>query len=129
MTRLARLRSAKSLSDLARILGFKPKAVAFILYKQPATAKYQTFQIPNRMGGQRTSSAPIDALKTLQRKLSDLLQDCADEINEKHKRKDWIAHGFKRRRSIVTNARRHRHRRWVLNMDLEDFFPSINFGR
>src|ERR1700694_2277532 len=105
MSRLATLKAAKSLSDLADILGFKPKAVSFILYKQPAAAKYQTFQIPKRTGGQRTIRAPIAALKVLQRKLADLLQDCVDEINEKTKRKDRIAHGFKRGRSIITNAR------------------------
>ncbi len=29
----------------------------------------------------------------------------------------------------MTNARQHRKRRWVFNLDLQDFFPSINFGR
>jgi hypothetical protein len=52
-----------------------------------------------------------------------------DEINSIHKRKDRVAHGFKRGRSIITNAQQHRHRRWVFNLDLKDFFPSINFGR
>lgn len=40
-----------------------------------------------------------------------------------------ISHGFKRRLSISTNGARHVDRKWVLNFDLEDFFPSINFGR
>ena len=38
-------------------------------------------------------------------------------------------HGFVRGRSIVTNASRHLHREIILNFDLEDFFPSIHFGR
>jgi len=38
-------------------------------------------------------------------------------------------HGFVRNRSIVSNAARHTARAWVLNVDLKDFFPSINFGR
>jgi hypothetical protein len=29
----------------------------------------------------------------------------------------------------MTNGENHRRRRFVLNIDLEDFFPSINFGR
>ena len=111
------------------MLGFKPKAVSYILYKQPPATKYKTFQIPKRNGGQRTIKAPVDGLKLLQRKLSDLLQDCIDEIAVANNRKDRTAHGFKRKRSIITNARQHRHRRWVLNLDLEEFFPSINFGR
>lgn len=127
MSRLARLKKATSLSDVATLLDFRPKAVSYILYKQPN--KYTIFQIPKRHGGQRTIKAPIDSLKLLQRRLSDLLQDCVDEINTAKKRKDRTAHGFKRKRSIITNARQHRHRRWVFNLDLEDFFPSINFGR
>ena len=65
----------------------------------------------------------------MQEKVSDLLQDCLDEINKSRQRKDRIAHGFKRKRSIITNASQHRNRRHVFNVDLEDFFPSINFGR
>ena len=129
MSRLTTLKAAASLSDVAKLLSFKPKAVSYILYKQPAATKYKTFQIPKRNGEQRTIKAPVDALKVLQRKLSDLLQDCVDEINATNNRKDRAAHGFKRKRSIITNARQHRHRRWVFNLDLEDFFPSINFGR
>ena len=129
MSRLATLKTATSLSDVAKLLHFKPKALSYILYWQPTATKYKTFQIPKRNGGQRTIKAPIDALKLLQRRLSDLLQDCVEEINTAKQRKDRTAHGFKRNRSIITNARQHRHRRWVFNLDLEDFFPSINFGR
>ena len=118
MSRLATLKATKSLSDVATLLGFKPKAVSYILYKQPPATKYKTFQIPKRNGGQQTIKAPVDALKLLQRKLSDLLQDCIDEIAVANNRKDRTAHGFKRKRSIITNARQHRHRRWVLNLDL-----------
>src|SRR6202158_1250584 len=129
MSRLATLKTATSLSDVAKLLDFKPKAVSYILYKQPEATKYKIFQIPKRNGGQRTIKAPIDALKLLQHRLSDLLQDCVDDINTANQRKDRTAHGFKRKRSIITNARQHRHRRWVFNIDLEEFFPSINFGR
>jgi RNA-directed DNA polymerase len=129
MSRLARLKAATSLSDVANLLDFKPKAVSYILYKQPADKKYRSFQIPKRSGGSRTIKAPLDSLKLLQRRLSDLLQDCMDEINAARQLKDRTAHGFKRKRSIISNARQHRHRRWVLNIDLEEYFPSINFGR
>ena len=129
MSRFAKLKAATSLNDVAHLLGYKPKAVAYILYKLSDEQKYTTFQVPKRNGGQRTIEAPIDQLKGLQRRLADLLQDCLDEINATRKVKDRTAHGFKRKRSIITNARRHRHRRWVFNIDLENFFPSINFGR
>jgi len=38
-------------------------------------------------------------------------------------------HGFVTARGILSNARRHRRQRYVLNIDLLDFFPSIHFGR
>src|SRR5258707_3815090 len=129
MSRLPALKAVSSLNALADLLDFKPKAVSYILYKISSASKYTTFEIPKRSGGQRTIKAPIDKLKNLQRKLADLLQDCQHEIEKARDLEDRTAHGFKRGKSIVTNARQHRGRRWVLNLDLEDFFPSINFGR
>lgn len=128
MSRLASLRSTTSLSGLAQLLQYKPAGLSYILYKQ-AAPKYRIFYIPKRKGGTRTIKAPSDQLKLVQEKISDLLQDCLDEINKSKQRKDRIAHGFKRKRSIITNAIQHRNRRYVFNIDLEDFFPSINFGR
>ena len=129
MSSLNSLKAAATLSDLANLLQFRPSALSYILFKLPDWAKYKTFEIPKRNGGKRTIKAPIDKLKLVQQKLSTLLQDCIDEINEAKGRKDRVAHGFKRKRSIITNAREHRNRRYVFNIDLEDFFPSINFGR
>src|SRR5258707_796255 len=127
MSRLASLKAAQSLTDLAKVLQFKPAAVSYILYH--LSPKYQQFEIPKRRGGKRTIKAPPERLKLLQQKLSLLLQDCLDEINAAKQRKDKLAHGFKRKRSIITNAWQHRRRRYVFNVDLQDFFPSINFGR
>jgi len=129
MPRIADLKSANSLQDVAALLSFAPSALSYILYKRAANTNYITFQIPKRNGGQRTINAPYDPLKRLQRNLADLLQDCVNDIQRSTKRQDFASHGFKRDRSIITNAQRHRNRRWVLNMDLADFFPSINFGR
>lgn len=129
MPGLSELKAATSRSDLAKVLGFKPAALAFILFKLPAASKYTTLKIAKRNGGTRTIKAPSKQLKLLQRRLSDLLQDCVDEINKAKGRKDRSAHGFRRGKSIVTNARQHRHRRWTFNIDLENFFPTIHFGR
>ena len=129
MSQLQALKSASSLHDIAALLGFKPKALSYILYCKAPGAKYKAFTIPKAGGGARSIQAPSDDLKLLQRRLSDLLQDCAQELNVSNKWKDEIAHGFKRNRSIVSNASRHRNKRWVFNVDLEDFFGTINFGR
>jgi RNA-directed DNA polymerase len=129
MKTLNALKSVSTLTDLAMLLNYKPASLAYILYKTVPAAKYTTFIIPKKSGGQRTIDAPIPQLKVLQQKLATLLQDIWDEIQQAHKRRDTIAHGFRRGRSIVTNARKHRNKRFVLNVDLQDFFPSLNFGR
>lgn len=129
MSRLIALRSAETLSDVAGLLGFTATAVAYLLYRMPASAKYVVFSVPKRDGGMRVIQAPCPQLKLLQRNLANLLQDCWEEICLDKGHPDTLAHGFKRRRTIVTNARAHRGRRFVFNTDLKDFFPSINFGR
>ncbi len=129
MSQLQSLRASSSLHHVASLLQFKPKYLAYILYKMPDAAKYHAFKISKRGGGFREIHAPCPELKLLQRKLSYLLQDCIEEINSKRKFPDQLAHGFKRDHSIVTNAVKHRRKKYVFNMDLEDFFGTINFGR
>jgi len=68
-------------------------------------------------------------LKKLQKRLSDLLQDCIAEINSEKEIKSALSHGFRRNFSIITNAKVHTNRRYVFNTDLSDFFGTINFGR
>lgn len=129
MSYITSLKAAKSLKDVAKLVGFQAAALSYILYKRSPDSNYAKFEIPKRYGGTRKISAPAPELKLIQRRLADLLQNCADEINEAQGFRDTIAHGFKRKRSIVTNAKQHRRRRFVLNVDLKDFFPTINFGR
>jgi RNA-directed DNA polymerase len=129
------LKKTTSVGDVAKLLGYKPKTLAYILYAKPTSSRYTEIEINKKNGGTRTLSIPDDRLKLVQRRLSSLLQDCIDEIygsTELHddaQRPDRIAHGFKRKRSIITNARQHKNKRYVFNLDLKDFFPSINFGR
>jgi RNA-directed DNA polymerase len=127
---LEKLRDAKTLDDVARLLGFVPKGLSFVLYKIPDAKKYVSFEIPKRGGGKRLIKAPEPRLALLQRRLANLLYDCLDELQKgTPPLRRSLAHGFERHRSIITNASLHKRRRYVLNLDLEDFFPSINFGR
>lgn len=128
-TRLERLRDAKSRSDLASLLGVSPKGLAHTLYKVPEKAKYHTFKIPKRTSGFREICAPIPKLKLLQRRLADLLLDCTASLEALQPNRAQVTHGFQKGRSIVTNADLHCRKRYVLNLDLQDFFGSINFGR
>jgi retron-type reverse transcriptase len=127
MTFLTDLKNAKSLHDIAHILGYQPKSLSYVVYKMPN--KYETFTVPKKAGGVRTISAPRSELKLLQRRLSAGLQSCWDEINSEKKITRPLAHGFRREFSILTNASVHRGRRFVFNVDIKDFFDSINFGR
>lgn len=129
MSKLLSLKAATGLHDVAQLLGFAPKALAYILYVQAKGTPYRTFVIPKRSGGTRQINAPSPELKKLQRRLSVLLQDCAAEIDRELKIKSAISHGFTRKRSIATNAFAHKQRRYVFNLDLENFFGNINFGR
>lgn len=141
MSKLAKLRKASSLSDLANILEIPAKSISYLLYKRPKKELYQEFEIPKKTGGVRTISAPCTELKYLQKQLAKLLQECADEIEKaataknnlnlkyREPKKRSLSHGFKPGYSIVTNAVSHRNKNLVLNIDLHDFFGSIHFGR
>jgi RNA-directed DNA polymerase len=131
---LSKLKSASSLSDLALLLNLKPGMLSFLLYKKQKNTLYKKFDIPKSHGGTREIWAPEKDLKLVQYRLAMLLQDCIDEVNDELGHAEdgkhfGIAHGFKRKHSIMTNARVHVTRRNVFNVDLSDFFGSFNFGR
>jgi RNA-directed DNA polymerase len=111
------------------LLGFKASAVAFILHKLPAPSRYTSYTIPKKSGGTRQIDVPAPQLKKLQRHLANLLGECEKAINESYDNRRPLAHGFRAGCSIMTNARVHKCKRYVFNLDLEDFFPSLNFGR
>lgn len=108
--------------DLAARLGIKYRdQLLYHLYKQPINSRYTTFQIPKRSGGLREIAAPHKGLKLIQRGVAEIL--------EAEYRPKTNVYGFIRGRSIVQNAAKHKGAKYVLNLDLEDFFRSIHFGR
>ncbi len=107
--------------SVAQLLGLTTKQLNFHLYVLPSAKKYKTFSLPKKSGGIRKISAPASPIKVIQRKLKEVLETI-------YKPKP-STHGFVSERSIVTNARLHKKRRYVLNIDLEDYFPTIHFGR
>ena len=129
MTYLKKIREAQTLKDIADILSVKPRTVSYLLYILPEAEKYHSFEIPKRNGGRRLINAPEPRLKMLQGRLANVLYHCVANAEEEIPPRRPHAHGFARSRSIFTNASVHKNRRYVLNLDLEDFFPSLNFGR
>lgn len=113
--------TCNDISDLANLLTIEPNKLSFIIYQLPDKSKYHNFKIPKKSGGFRSISAPNKTIKSLQRKLSKIL--------ELQYKPYYCSHGFERDRNIVTNAKRHLNRNLVLNIDLSNFFDSITFQR
>ena len=109
--------------DLADLLEIELSRLNYHLYMVPESEKYKNFSVKKRNGDPRIISAPATSLKIIQSKLNQVLQSVYDA-----KRKPSV-HGFTHDRSIRTNAECHVKNRYILNVDLKDFFPSINFGR
>ena len=109
-------------ADVARYLGVELRALTWWVWVLDEHKRYQEFAIRRRTGGEpRIISAPIKPIKDFQRGLLTLLETAYQPRPH--------VHGFARKRSPLTNAVVHRHQRWILRIDLEDFFPSIHFGR
>ncbi|TNM66226.1 retron Ec67 family RNA-directed DNA polymerase/endonuclease [Aliirhizobium smilacinae] len=135
---VSRLRNVKSLDQLAAVLKEQTKVLSFWLYKAAPHQKYVDYQIPKKNGGWRHITAPKDGLKRIQGKLARLLSEIYNDLEQRridpafdgsHPSSCVLAHGFKDKYSITTNATVHVKKRYVFNADLEDFFPSISFGR
>src|ERR1700742_2721091 len=102
MSHLASLKAATTLKDVAILLGVKPAALSFALYKLPDQIKYTTFNVPKKSGGVRVISAPDKRLKFIQKQLAKVLEQCQLEVEAKLKVKPEcvLAHGFKKGFSI-----------------------------
>lgn len=125
------MQSREDLLDLlnqAKVFVYGEKAVPFKLnqitwYAHPALggARYKEFKIKKKSGSYRSIHAPVKGLKALQRTMAFVLQ-C---VYEPHK----AAMGFVRGRSVVDNAYLHVGRNYVYNIDLKDYFHSIDQAR
>lgn len=109
------LASPKEVADLLEV---EYKTLCFYLYKKQ---NYAEFELKRASGKPRIISAPVTPLKIIQRKLAQVLYAAYGSRS--------VVHGFAKGRNIRTNAKRHLGAEWVLNFDLQDFFPTIHFGR
>src|SRR3989344_4873795 len=104
----------KTRRDVADLLEVDDKTLIYYLYRQKSN--YKTFLIKKKSGGERLIKAPTTNIKILQRKLNLVLLTV-------HKHKS-CAHGFAPDKNIVSNAKNHLNKNYVLNIDIKDFFPS-----
>ncbi|HCY63237.1 MAG TPA: RNA-directed DNA polymerase [Oxalobacteraceae bacterium] len=104
-----------------QLFGITYSELQALLYpRQP----YKTFIIAKRNGSPRVIHEPRIALKVVQEKLLHFLYENAGMAKP-------CVQGFTPGRSIVTNAQKHCSPRTLhlLNIDIENFFPSITFYR
>lgn len=115
--------------DLALYLAIPLQKLTYILYKNKPDSYYSTFEIPKKNGEPRQIHAPSGDLKQLQKKLAQKLWSVHREFIEENQIQDNISHAFQKEKSILTNASIHKNKRYVLNLDLKDFFDHFHFGR
>lgn len=116
-----RLTSDSDVDDLARILGTTYSKIKYFYYNKSVASHYTEFAIPKKSGGKRQILAPDNHLKVLQKRLNRQLAHLY--------KPNANATAFLSKSSIVKNAAPHIRKKFVFNLDLTDFFPSITFAR
>jgi RNA-directed DNA polymerase len=114
-------RRIETSGDAAAFLGQPHGKLIYMLYRAADAQRYTAFEIPKRSGGMRLIHSPSGVIRDAQTALAPHLL----ALYSAHP----SAHGFIKERSILSNAKLHTGQRLVFNVDLADFFPSINFGR
>lgn len=110
--------------DLAAFLQIEYNTLRYLTYHRDVVTfdNYYRFDIPKKSGGTRHIAAPKTQLKAAQKQI-------LEGILQKVKISDF-AHGFIQSRSVLTGAKAHNTSPDVLiNIDLENFFPTITFER
>ncbi|BDR70307.1 hypothetical protein K144313037_17190 [Clostridium tetani] len=110
--------------ELAGFLGIEYKKLRFLVYHRDVVSvdNYYRYTIPKKKGGVRNIAAPKSLLKNTQRKI-------LEEILSKLPVSEY-AHGFLKEKSVVSGAKAHKNKpELLINIDLEDFFPTITFER
>ncbi len=117
-----KLTEVKYLSDLPIYFRMSKKKFNFLLYCVHIESNYDERSIPKKNGDKRIIDVPNKYLHYMQSII-------AKDLNELINKKDIYAHGFIKGKSIFSNARKHVHKKVIINIDLENFFGSFNFGR
>jgi RNA-directed DNA polymerase len=109
--------------DVATLLGSPLHELTWWIWALRPSRRYTRFEIARRGEGlpPRVIQAPIKPIKDVQRRLADILLRVYEPRAH--------VHGFVMGRSPLTNAQQHERQRWLMKIDLANFFPSINFGR
>ncbi|WP_237580127.1 reverse transcriptase domain-containing protein [Candidatus Enterococcus huntleyi] len=123
------------------------RSMTHLLYVKGTDSFYESFEIPKKNGGFRNIDAPKGKLKYVQKRLAEILWETQIDVWKKYAntyeynlyqknlkdgiryRVPMISHAFEVNKSIMTNAKIHRNKKFIINVDLKDFFKSFHFGR
>jgi RNA-directed DNA polymerase len=113
----------KTTLELSKSIGIDLNKLRFLSYSRKVSqySHYIRFKLVKKSGGFRNISAPTKQLKEVQYWI-------LNNILNKIKIDDNV-HGFTKNKSIVTNAQNHVNSDVIINIDLENFFPTINYKR
>lgn len=103
-------------NHLSKLLGINSSVLSYYIYYTEQF--YSDFKIPKKRGGYRKIEAPSLNLKKIQRWILDNILKCFPISN--------YAVGFRENYSILNNAKPHTNKKIIYNIDIMDFFPSIN---
>lgn len=106
-------------ATLLAYLGVGPRELKKIWHYRERM--YQHFSIAKGENKLRLISAPDARLKYIQRQI-------AERLDVMYRPRNPV-HGFVAHRSVKTNAAAHLGRRYVVNLDLKDYFPTITENR
>ena len=111
------------LPALAKDLGLSVSKIRWLAFNRSVStvSHYRQFTMPKKTGGVRHISAPMPLLKTVQHWLLENILYRMDVTDK--------AHGFVPGRGILTNALPHVGKTLVVNLDLQNFFPTISYRR
>ena len=118
---LEMFQSLESWQDLASFWEIPRHQMAYHAFVANKTEQYSCFRLPRRYRGYRKIEVPSPGLKYLQR----LVHESLSLVYRPHR----AVHGFVEQKSIITNAKCHVNSRFVVNLDLLSFFPSITGQR
>ena len=101
---------------------FTMKHINYYCNPNNSVGRYKRFGIKKKSGGYRQIDAPL-------RRSFMLVLRYVNEIFKAVYTPSDYAMGFTEQRSVVTNANVHKGQNYILNIDLKDFFPSIEQPR
>lgn len=103
-------------NTIGLMLGISPRLIVQIV-RNPAR-HYRTFPLKKKGGGVRIIESPRNFLKVIQQFLTDYYLSGLPVHED--------VHSYRSGHSIVTNATRHSGKKFVANMDIENYFGSIS---